>query len=173
MRFCILFKAWLKNSLACSVCILHLMFISVGRYRGIRRPLQQRSESEHSTLFRVVLTWGLGMLLASPIPVLALINKENIMPAENLCEMNNDYFLVIGSLFSFYIPMVIMVTTYVLTVHHLKKKKLGMLAGKRHVGISNLVANTLTTFLGALAAPPLLGADQRLVVRDTRFHIFT
>ena len=137
------------------------MFISIGRYRGIRRPLQQRSESEYSTLFRVVLTWGLGLLLASPIPVLFLVNKENVMPAENLCEMNNDYFLVIGSLFSFYIPMVIMVTTYVLTVHHLKKKKLGMLAGKRHVGISNLVANTLTTFPGALAAPPLLAADQR------------
>ena len=147
--------------LACSVSILHLMFISIGRYCGIRRPLQQRSESEHSTLFRVVLTWGLGMLLASPIPVLALVNMENIMPSENVCEMTNDYFLVIGSLFSFYIPMVIMVTTYVLTVHHLKKKKLGMLAGKRHVGISNLVANTLTTFPGALAAPPLLAADQR------------
>ena len=69
--------------LACSVSILHLMFISIGRYRGIRRPLQQRSESEHSTLFRVVLTWGLGMLLASPIPVLALVNKDNVMTAEN------------------------------------------------------------------------------------------
>jgi len=62
--------------LACSVSILHLMFISIGRYRGIRRPLQQRSESEYSTLFRVVLTWGLGLLLASPIPVLFLVNKE-------------------------------------------------------------------------------------------------
>ena len=83
------------------------------------------------------------MLLASPIPVLALVNKDNVMTAENMCEMTNDYFLVIGSLFSFYIPMVIMVTTYVLTVHHLKKKKLGGLTGSRHVGIANLVANTL------------------------------
>ena len=105
--------------------------------------MQQRSESEYSTLFRVILTWGLGMLLASPIPVLALIDMDNVMPADNICEMNNDYFLVIGSLLSFYIPMVIMVVTYVLTVHHLKKKKLGSLAGTRHVGISNLVANTL------------------------------
>ena len=129
--------------LACSVSILHLMFISIGRYRGIRRPLQQRSESEHSTLFRVVLSWGLGMLLASPIPVLALVNMENIMPVDTLCEMNNDYFLVIGSLFSFYIPMVTMVTTYVLTVHHLKKKRVGILAGTRHVGIAHLVVNTL------------------------------
>ena len=27
--------------------------------------------------------------LASPIPVLALVNMDNVMPAENLCEMNN------------------------------------------------------------------------------------
>ena len=132
------------------------MFISIGRYRGIKKPLHQRSESEHSTLFRVILTWGLGMLLASPIPVLALVNTDNVMPAENVCEMNNDYFLVIGSLLSFYIPMVIMVTTYVLTVHQLKKKKL---VGKRHVGKSNLVVNTPYRFPG-IVAPPFLGADQ-------------
>ena len=56
---------------------------------------------------------------------------------------------VIGSLFSFYIPMVIMVTTYILTVHHLKRQKLSSLAGKRHVGISSLVAATV----GATAYP--------------------
>lgn len=119
--------------LACSASILHLMFISVGRYRGIRRPLRQRAESESSVLYRVVLTWGLGMLLASPIPVLALIDIHNIMPAPNICEMVNEHFLIFGSLLSFYIPMVIMVTTYALTIHHLKKQKLCALAGQRHV----------------------------------------
>ena len=116
------------------------MVISIGRYRGIRRPLQQRSDSEHSTLFKVVLTWGLGMLLASPIPVLALVNMENVMPEEHICEMNNKYFLVIGSLLSFYIPMVIMVTTYVLTVHHLKKKKLGIFKISRTFFAERLVS---------------------------------
>ena len=119
--------------LACSVSILHLMFISVGRYRGIRRPLRQRAESESSVLYRVVLTWGLGMLLASPIPVLALIDIHNIMPAPNICEMVNEHFLIFGSLVAFYIPMVIMVTTYALTIHHLKKQKLCVFAGQRHV----------------------------------------
>ena len=109
------------------------MFISVGRYRGIRRPLRHRADSESSVLYRVVLTWGLGMLLASPIPVLALIDMHNIMPAPNICEMNNEHFLIFGSLLSFYIPMVIMVTTYALTIHHLKKQKLCALAGQRHI----------------------------------------
>ena len=32
-----------------------------GRYRGIRKPLAQRTESEYSVLYRIVLTWGLGV----------------------------------------------------------------------------------------------------------------
>eukprot|EP00092_Neocalanus_flemingeri_P031668 GFUD01034394.1.p1 GENE.GFUD01034394.1~~GFUD01034394.1.p1 ORF type:complete len:463 (-),score=82.11 GFUD01034394.1:47-1435(-) len=138
--------------LACSASILHLMFISVGRYRGIRRPLRQRAESESSVLYRVVLTWGLGMLLASPIPVLALIDIHNIMPAPNICEMNNEYFLIFGGILSFYIPMVIMVTTYILTIHHLKKQKLCALAGSRHIlskngtGLSKLSSKETGTY---------------------------
>jgi len=120
--------------LACSVSILHLMFISVGRYRGIRRPLRQRTQGEHSILYKVALTWGLGLLLASPIPVLALLDMKNIMPSSTVCEMNNQHFLIFGSLLAFYIPMVIMVVTYVLTVHHLKNQRLvsGTLTGARH-----------------------------------------
>ena len=118
--------------LACSVSILHLMFISIGRYRGIRRPLRQRTQGEHSILYKVVLTWGLGLLLASPIPVLAILDIKNIMPTDEVCEMNNQHFLIFGSLLAFYIPMVIMILTYVLTVHHLKKQKLTTLNGARH-----------------------------------------
>ena len=103
-----------------------------GRYRGIRRPLRQRTQGEHSILYKVVLTWGLGLLLASPIPVLAILDIRNIMPTNEVCEMNNQHFLIFGSLLAFYIPMVIMVTTYVLTVHHLKKQKLSTLTGARH-----------------------------------------
>lgn len=120
--------------LACSVSILHLMFISVGRYRGIRRPLRQRTQGEHSILYKVALTWGLGLLLASPIPFLAILDMENVMPGPGVCEMNNQHFLIFGSLLAFYIPMVIMVATYVLTVHHLKRQGLvsGALSGARH-----------------------------------------
>ena len=69
---------------------------------------------------------------ASPIPVLAIFDIKNIMRTEEVCEMNNQQFLIFGSLLAFYIPMVIMVTTYVLTVHHLKKQKLSTLSGARH-----------------------------------------
>ena len=76
------------------------------------------------------------------------------MPAPDRCELNNVYFLVIGSLFSFYIPMLIMITTYVLTVHHLNKQKRGSLAANRHVGISSLVAATVGGVVGGVGLGP-------------------
>ena len=147
--------------LACSVSILHLMFISIGRdffslykivffkfpilgrYRGIRRPLQQRTQGHHSVVYKVALTWGLGLLLASPIPVLSLLDINNIMPQPLECAMTNQHFLIFGSLLAFYLPMVIMVVTYVLTVHHLKNQKLlsGTLTGARHQVSKNSVTS--------------------------------
>ena len=50
------------------------MFYIPGRYRGIRRPLRQRTQGEHSILYKVVLTWGLGLLL-----VLYCRSKEKIV----------------------------------------------------------------------------------------------
>ncbi|XP_023337362.1 5-hydroxytryptamine receptor 2C, partial [Eurytemora carolleeae] len=119
--------------LACSVSILHLMFISIGRYRGISKPLAQRQESERAVLGRIVLTWGLGLVLASPIPVLAVVDIEHVMAAHDRCEVKNRHFRLLGSLFSFYIPMLIMVTTYILTVHQLSRKKNQALTSSRHV----------------------------------------
>jgi len=62
------------------------MLPCAGRYRGIRRPLRQRTRGEHSILYKVVLTWGLGLLLASPIPVLAILDIRNIMPTQEVCR---------------------------------------------------------------------------------------
>lgn len=53
---------------------------------------------------------------------LGLINSENIMPKPGVCVINNRAFFVFGSLVAFYIPMIVMVGTYVLTVQLLRKK---------------------------------------------------
>ena len=134
--------------LACSVSILHLMFISIARYRGIRRPFQHRADDEDSVLYRILLTWLLGLFLASPIPVLAVLDMQNVMPNERSCQINNQYFVIIGSLLSFYLPLVTILIMYILTVQQLRSLKVSALFGKRHVGIPKLVMNTVTTFQG-------------------------
>ncbi|XP_052863787.1 D(2) dopamine receptor [Anopheles cruzii] len=109
--------------LACSASILHMCFISLGRYLGIRNPLGTRHHStKRLTGIKIALVWLLAMLVSSSITVLGLINRNNIMPGPNECVINNRAFFVFGSLVAFYIPMVMMVVTYALTVQLLRKK---------------------------------------------------
>ncbi|XP_012150430.1 5-hydroxytryptamine receptor 2A isoform X3 [Megachile rotundata] len=53
---------------------------------------------------------------------LGIINPSNIMPRPGACVINNRAFFVFGSLIAFYIPMIVMVATYVLTVQLLRQK---------------------------------------------------
>lgn len=52
----------------------------------------------------------------------SIINSSNIVPQPGVCVINNRMFFVFGSLVAFYIPMIVMVATYVLTVQLLRKK---------------------------------------------------
>uniref|UniRef100_A0A1L8DK94 Putative muscarinic acetylcholine receptor n=2 Tax=Nyssomyia neivai TaxID=330878 RepID=A0A1L8DK94_9DIPT len=109
--------------LACSASILHMCFISLGRYLGIRNPLATRHRStKRLACIKIALVWVMAMLISSSITVLGIINKSNIMPEHHKCVINNRAFFVFGSLVTFYIPMLIMVTTYALTVQLLRKK---------------------------------------------------
>ncbi|XP_064081003.1 octopamine receptor-like isoform X1 [Macrobrachium nipponense] len=108
--------------LACTSSIMHMCTISLGRYLGIRNPLKTRSSSKKTVGIKVVLVWLLAMLITSIITVLGIVDTTNIMPADYVCTINNQTFFIFGSLCAFYIPMVIMVVSYALTVHLLRKK---------------------------------------------------
>ncbi|KAG0723991.1 5-hydroxytryptamine receptor 2A [Chionoecetes opilio] len=108
--------------LACTSSIMHMCTISLGRYLGIRNPLKTRSSSKKTVGVKVVLVWLLAMLVTSIITVLGIVDATNIMPVDYVCAINNQTFFIFGSLCAFYIPMVIMVISYALTVHLLRKK---------------------------------------------------
>ncbi|XP_066260478.1 5-hydroxytryptamine receptor 2C-like [Euwallacea similis] len=109
--------------LACSASIMHMCFISLGRYLGIRNPLKTRhSTTTRTVVLRIGLAWVLSMIVSSSITVLGIINHENIMPDPKKCVINNRAFFVFGSLIAFYIPMTVMMVSYALTVQLLRKK---------------------------------------------------
>ncbi|XP_063373345.1 5-hydroxytryptamine receptor 2C isoform X2 [Cydia amplana] len=109
--------------LACSASIMHMCFISIGRYVGIRNPLKSRHHStKRVVMIKIALVWLLSMIISSSITVLGLINKKNIMPNQGLCVINNRLFWIFGSLVAFYMPMLTMVVSFALTVHLLKKQ---------------------------------------------------
>ncbi|XP_025418810.1 5-hydroxytryptamine receptor 2B isoform X2 [Sipha flava] len=110
--------------LACSSSIMHMCCISLGRYLGIRHPL--RTRHHYSTMklvcFKIAIVWFLSFLVSLSVTLLGLYNPKNIMPDPGVCVINNRAFFVFGSLVAFYIPMIIMVVTYALTVQLLRKK---------------------------------------------------
>ncbi|KAK2589130.1 hypothetical protein KPH14_001953, partial [Odynerus spinipes] len=109
--------------LACSASIMHMCFISVGRYLGIRNPLRSRSTyTKRLVVLKITAVWLLALLTSSFITVLGLIDPINIMPETTTCVINNRIFFIFGSLIAFYIPMIIMVASYVLTIQLLRKK---------------------------------------------------
>ncbi|XP_064455515.1 5-hydroxytryptamine receptor 2A-like [Ornithodoros turicata] len=107
--------------LGCSASILHLCCISVGRYAGIRNPLQARQSCRSAVLARVAAVWLLAALISCPVPVLAFADVGNVLPSKGACGITNRFFMTLGSLLAFYLPMLVMVTTYVLTVRELKQ----------------------------------------------------
>ncbi|XP_072935610.1 5-hydroxytryptamine receptor 2C [Epargyreus clarus] len=109
--------------LACSASIMHMCFISIGRYLGIRNPLKSRHHStKRLVVIKIALVWLLSMFVSSSITVLGLINRTNIMPTPEMCVINNRLFWIFGSLVAFYIPMLTMVVSFALTVQLLKRQ---------------------------------------------------
>lgn len=116
-------SVWVScDVLSCSSSIMHMCFISLGRYLGIRNPLKTRSSSKKVTMLKIVVVWLLSMLITSSITVLAMVDPTNIQPTPDTCAINNEMFFIFGSMAAFYVPMVIMVVTYVLTVRLLQRK---------------------------------------------------
>jgi hypothetical protein len=71
---------------------------------------------------QVAYVWLLAALISSSITVLGAHDPENIMPDSHSCNINNRAFRVFGSIASFYAPMLLMVGSYALTLHLLRRK---------------------------------------------------
>lgn len=63
--------------LACSASIMHMCFISLGRYLGIRNPLRTRHTSTKRMVgFKIAAVWLLAMLVSSSITVLGKLPRS-------------------------------------------------------------------------------------------------
>lgn len=89
--------------LTCSSSILHMCFISVGRYLGIRNPLHARQAnlfvSRRAVLWRIGGAWVFAAFIASPVTIMTLYDHKNIVPNANECAISNKWFLMVGKCF--------------------------------------------------------------------------
>ncbi|XP_052782305.1 5-hydroxytryptamine receptor 2A-like isoform X2 [Mya arenaria] len=107
--------------LMCTSSILHLCSISVQRYLAIRSPLKTRNKSKSVVVAKIGVIWVAAVAISSPVTVLGALDQSNIFN-NHQCLLNNDGFIIYGSILAFFIPLIIMVITYTLTVRLLRKQ---------------------------------------------------
>jgi 5-hydroxytryptamine receptor 2 len=95
--------------------------ISLDRYIGIRSPLKTRNKSMRIVGLKIFLVWLLAATISSPLFVLGIVDEANILN-DGICALANPHFIIYGSISAFFIPLLIMVVTYVLTIRLLHEK---------------------------------------------------
>ena len=90
------------------------------RYFTIRFPFRYgRNKTRRIMLFKIIAVWTISTAISSPIFILGTIDQQNVV-SNGVCAPNNPSFKLYGSIFAFYIPFIIMITTYALTMCSLR-----------------------------------------------------
>ncbi|KAG9338947.1 hypothetical protein JZ751_024337, partial [Albula glossodonta] len=102
--------------------IMHLCAISLDRYVAIRNPIEHsRFNSPTKAKMKIAAVWTISIVISMPIPVIGLLNEEKVF-VNGSCVLNEENFVLVGSFVAFFIPLVIMVVTYCLTVRVLQRQ---------------------------------------------------
>lgn len=95
-------NVWVSSDvLFSSASIYHMVFISIGRFIGIRNPLRARQAfvSRRGVIYKIFFAWLLSALISCPITILAIIDPLNIQPDPRSCLIDNPYFQIFGKCF--------------------------------------------------------------------------
>ncbi|XP_077440263.1 5-hydroxytryptamine receptor 2B [Vanacampus margaritifer] len=110
--------------------IMHLCAISLDRYIAIKKPIQHSQyKSRAKAMVKIALVWLISICIAIPIPIKGLRNYQprnnNTFNSNHTCQLKTDTFrefIMFGSMAAFFVPLIIMMVIYLLTVHVLRKK---------------------------------------------------
>lgn len=92
------------------------------RYMGIKDPLKARNRSRLVVAVKIITVWLLSLAIASPLIFLGLYRPEEILGRDLQCAIYNTQFLVYGSLAAFFLPLLVMLVTYSLTIRMLSER---------------------------------------------------
>ncbi|XP_075908475.1 5-hydroxytryptamine receptor 2B-like [Petromyzon marinus] len=142
-RWCLpeqLCPIWLYlDVLLSTASILHLCAISIDRYIAIKRPIQHsRFNSKSKMLIKILAVWAVSIGISMPIPVIGLRDSSTVLVA-SACSLGIDAFrsfIIYGSLCAFFVPLVIMMVTFLLTTRVLRHKAMLCDAGVSRASIS-------------------------------------
>jgi len=105
--------------LLCTASIWHMATISVDRYCSLRFPLRyRRTKSSVFVAGKIAFVWVVSVAICSPLAVAGLVNPSNVYRGGR-CAPAVPQFVIYGSIAAFYVPLVVMVVSYALTVRTL------------------------------------------------------
>ncbi|XP_027758442.1 5-hydroxytryptamine receptor 2C [Empidonax traillii] len=110
--------------------IMHLCAISLDRYVAIRNPIEHsRFNSRTKAIMKIAAVWTISIGISMPIPVIGLQDDSRVF-VNGTCVLNDENFVLIGSFMAFFIPLIIMVITYCLTVQVLQRQATVFMCGE-------------------------------------------
>ncbi|CAI5793372.1 5-hydroxytryptamine receptor 2A-like [Podarcis raffonei] len=110
--------------------IMHLCAISLDRYVAIRNPIEHsRFNSRTKAIMKIAAVWTISIGISLPIPVIGLQDDSRVF-VNGSCVLNDENFVLIGSFVAFFIPLIIMVFAYCLTIQVLQKQASVFLYGE-------------------------------------------
>ena len=97
--------------------------MSIDRYFTIQFPLKYgRNKTQKFMLFKISIVWLISIVIGSLMFLLGTINQYNVYDSmQKVCALNNSNFKLYGSVFAFFIPLFIIIITYIFTMFALQK----------------------------------------------------
>ncbi|KAF7697431.1 5-hydroxytryptamine receptor 2C [Silurus meridionalis] len=135
--------------LFCTASIMHLCAISLDRYVGIRSPIQHsRTNSSCRAMTKISAVWTISIVISLPIPVISLQDEQKFL-VNGSCVLTEPRFMLVGSSVVFFLPLIIMVVCYCLTMRVLQQ----------HLATFSTESSNCTNTKQALPQPSLLRED--------------
>ena len=152
--------------LLCTASIWHMCTMSLDRYCTLRYPISYgRSRTKTSVRLKIGFVWVVSTAVCAALAVAGFADYSNVY-VDGQCVPAVKHFILYGSILAFYVPLVIMVVTYVLTVRILAENRRTMASLELHTSVGRkTTANSdwTTGRLDGTAASKIGGSAVRQV----------